>query len=59
VDRTGLDPGGQHPTVRAGAFPLNRLDKNRPAGTGTLGGEHNITLQIEQNRRGIARLRNL
>lgn len=42
VDRAGLDPGRQHPAVRTGPFPLNRLDKNRPASTGTLGGEHNM-----------------
>jgi len=59
VDRTGLDPGREHPAVRTSPFPLDRLDKHHSDSTGTLGGEHNMALQIEQNRRSIARLRSL
>lgn len=59
VNGAGLNPGRQHSAVRAGAFPFDGLDQHPPARAGTLGGEHNMALQIEQNRRGIARLRNL
>lgn len=57
VDRAGLDPGRQHPAVWAGPLTFDRLDKDRPERAGALRGEHNVALQIEQNRRGIARLR--
>lgn len=57
VDRTGLDPGRKHATGWGGTLPFDGLDQHCAGLARTRGGEHNMALQIEQNRRGITRLR--
>jgi hypothetical protein len=48
-----------HATIQGRRLPARPARPGRPDRAGTLHGEHNVTLQIEENRRGIARLRNL